>query len=132
MAKKDNILTTVPIVEIPKANGNGNHEETIDINKLSDNDKAIIKLVNHMVNTPDEKMHETSALPRRMISALAISKTFAETKIDDENDNFVLRWMLNYERFSRSIGGFHMKNLIMLAENQLTEEEEKGIEDDTP
>ncbi len=126
MAKKD-IINTVP-VEVPDTNHSNNHD---DPGELTSNDKAIVKLVNHIVNTPEDRMHETSVLPRRMIAAMAISKTFAEIK-DYENENFVLRWMLNYERFSRSIGGFNIKNIVMLAENQLAEEEDNAFEDDTP
>lgn len=116
-------------VEEPEVNNNNNgHEES---------EKARVILVNHLTNTPRNRMAETTVIPRRMVAALAISKTFAELVPGEDNkkngnESFILNWMQNYFQLMRSVGGSHKRDLVMLAENQMAEEEEAENPYDTP
>lgn len=143
MAKKDDVINTVPIQPVqPEGNGNGHngHDEITD-EERSILERAKVILVNHLTNTPDVRMPETTYLSRRIVVPLSIAKTFAEwdnysnamlLKLGKRPKSFIQQWMQNYFALQRSVGGMHKKDLVMLAENQLIEDEQMGHEDDTP
>jgi hypothetical protein len=132
MPKKEEVLNTVPVdIPKPKSNGNGNKRDE-EQDDTSSREKARVILVNQITNTPKEKMVESTVIPRRMVAVLSASKTITEIPRMGELENPFMYWQDCFFQAMRSVGGFHMKNMVMLAENQLTEENNGAIEDDTP
>lgn len=85
---------------------------------------AALKLVTTIADTPENKMSELTNIPKSMAFRLPMMETFE--KIADPYRTVPLRkiWRMSFYKHQRSVGAQHLIRLTMLAENEMTDEDE--------
>jgi hypothetical protein len=133
MAKRDKII---------KTNGNGHQEiDMVAIAKMMSDQQTLIKelherleyveknkdktgeallqMINHSYNTPDDRMSEMTRIPIQAARPLAYAEGL-DSVLHRKKDGKSLseRIRLNYYHLMRSVGGVHLGRSIRLAEDQ--------------
>lgn len=108
-----------------KAKEKEKEKESGDI--VEDKEKARLKLINMLYDTPEERMPELTVIPRRQVLALSMMSTFGKALDPERKTPLDELWLKEYYKLMRSVGGQHLIRATALAESQMgAEEEEEG------
>lgn len=95
-------------------------------------DKASVKLVNSLYDTPDDKLSELTEIPRRAVLMLSIMET-KEMAMNAERirQHIPLSkiWRISWYKHMRSVGRKHFILGSSLAQGQMSNEEDKIAEE---
>ena len=87
--------------------------------KAAENQRAAEKLMDALVNTPDNRMGEMTYLPRTQGFLLSLQHCMNPVYVFDPDIDIVELWELTYMKYLRSVGGEHLDRIARLAEMEM-------------